>query len=636
MGWCLGLEVHALRGSAPVRSSAARAALGLTGNTPHKACTYLSQPPILRHTRQTYCPVSTMRPLLPVTLILLLAACGDGESLLPPDARLPDGGRYRGEVVNGLLQGEGRIDYPNGSWYAGSFKDGQWHGQGEWHGQNGEVYRGQFAEGLFQGLGDLTTPGSHYAGTFSHGRRDGEGTLKQADQTYRGQFKDDQYEGAGELELADGSRYQGLFAKGKPNGAGVRSDASGNQFSGRFVDGLLQGSGTYDSVDGEQYIGEFKDNRLEGRGRYESAEGDVWIGEFKDGSLVGEGELLGSDGSHYKGGFVDWHFSGQGSLQLADGSQYIGTFENDAYHGKGRLTLSNGKVEGGTWVNGVRVRDEKGTLLPDPLDLTLLNQGRLLEDALARVPPTAPAIQLYSLVVAGDGQQSVFLREADYVSNMLKVRFGARGQVTLVNHRDHMASRPMATRENLTRAARTLAERSGPEDLVFIYLTSHGSRDHQLVLDQPRLQLADLSADELASALAPLKERDKVIVISACYSGGYIAPLKDDRTVIMTAARADRVSFGCSEEADFTYFGDALFAEALNQTDDLKQAFELARASVAERERKDGFEASEPQLWAPPAVLAHWQHLRRQQAEEALRNAAQATVEQQEKKPGNH
>ncbi len=301
----------------------------------------------------------------------------------------------------------------------------------------------------------------------------------------------------------------------------------------------------------------------------------MWIGEFKDGSLVGEGELLGSDGSHYKGEFIDWRLSGQGSLQLADGSTYVGGFLNDAYHGHGRLTLASGQVESGTWANGVRVRDQKGKLLPDPLDLALLNQGRLLEEALARVPRSAPPIQLYSLVVAGDGQQSVFLREADYVSNMLKVRFGARGQVTLVNHRDHMATRPMATRETLTRAAITLAERSGPEDLVFIYLTSHGSQDHQLVLDQPRLQLADLTADELATALAPLKNRDKVIVISACYSGGYIAPLKDERTVIMTAARADRVSFGCSEEADFTYFGDALFAEALNQTDDLKQAFEL-------------------------------------------------------------
>ncbi len=577
-----------------------------------------------------------MRPLVPLALILLLAACGDGEPLSPPDARLPDGGRYRGEVVNGLLQGEGRIDYPNGSWYQGTFRNGQWHGQGEWHGSNGEVYRGQFVEGLFHGLGTLSTSASHYSGTFKHGRRDGEGTLQEPELLYRGQFKDDQYDGAGQLDLADGSSYQGLFARGKPNGAGVRSDVSGNQFSGRFVDGQLQGSGTFNSAEGEQYIGEFKDNRLEGRGRYENADGDVWIGEFEDGSLTGESELLGSDGSRYKGTFRDWRFSGNGRLQLADGSLYVGGFDNDAYQGHGRLTHSDGRVEGGFWVNGLRTRDEQGKLLPDPLELALLNQGKLLEQALGSLPRSRPPIELYSLVLAGDGQQSVFLREADYVSNLLKVRFGARGQVTLANHRDHLADRPMATRENLTRAAQALADRSGPEDLVFVYLTSHGSQDHQLVLDQPRLQLADLSANELANALAPLKHRDKIVVVSACYSGGYIAPLKDERTLIMTAARPDRVSFGCSEEADFTYFGDALFAQALNQTDDLKQAFELARASVAERERSEGFEASEPQLWAPPAVLAHWQRLRRQQAQEALRNDAPPAPVEQDKQPASH
>ncbi|MDR0278336.1 MAG: hypothetical protein LBJ37_10675 [Paucimonas sp.] len=563
-----------------------------------------------------------MRPLVPFALVLLLAACGDGESLSPPDARLPDGGRYRGEVVDGLLQGEGRIDYPNGSWYAGQFKDGQWHGQGEWHGSNGEVYSGQFQQGLFHGKGKLNTATSSYSGGFKLGRRDGEGTLRDSGGHYSGQFKDDQYNGAGQLVLADGSQYQGQFAKGKPNGEGVRSDTSGNQFSGRFVDGELNGTGTFSSTEGDQYIGEFKANHLDGRGRYENADGDVWIGEFKDGSLTGPGELFAVDGSHYKGGFREWRFTGKGRLQLADGSVYTGGFENDAYQGDGRLVLADGKVEAGRWINGLRVRDDKGQLLSDPLEEALLNQGALLEQELAKVPASGPDIELYSLTLAGDGNQSVFLREADYVSDMLKTRFGAIGQVTLVNHRDHLADRAMATRENLARAARRLAERSGPEDLVFIYLTTHGSHEHELVLDQPRLQLADLPADELAAALAPLKDRDKVIVISACYSGGYIDPLKNDRTLVMTASRADRVSFGCSEEADFTYFGDALFAQALNQTDDLQQAFELARAHVAQREQAEDFEASEPQIWAPKGVLAHWQKLRQQQARKALHSAA--------------
>ena len=559
-----------------------------------------------------------MRPLAPLALTLLLTACGDGESLLPPDARLPDGGRYRGEVVNGLLQGQGRIDYPNGSWYAGEFKNGQWHGQGEWHGSNGEVYIGQFERGLFNGQGSLTTHNSNYVGSFKNGRREGEGTLKEGNMSYRGEFKNDEFSGLGHLELEDGSQYQGLFAKGKPNGEGRRSDASGNEFSGNFVEGQLEGNGVFNSAEGDQYVGAFKNNQLNGKGRYENADGDVWIGDFKDGALSGQGELIGADGSHYRGQFNEWRFNGPGHLSMADGSTYVGEFAADTYQGHGTLTLNDGTVQSGYWLNGLRVRDDKGNVLPDPLELGLLKQGQLLEDALKAVPPSTPAIELYSLVLAGDGKQSVFLREADYVSEMLASRFGSHGQITLVNHRDHLLDRPMATRENLHRAAKILAERTGPEDLVFIYLTSHGTAEHELVLDQPRLQLADMPADELAAALAPLKNRNKIIVISACYSGGFIPALKDEKTLIMTASHADKVSFGCSEEADFTYFGNALFAQALNETDDLQHAFTLAKESVAEREQADGFEASEPQIWAPKGVLNHWQQLRQQQAKLAL------------------
>ncbi|WP_353741644.1 C13 family peptidase [Pseudomonas fluorescens] len=563
-----------------------------------------------------------MRPLALLALTLMLTACGDGESPLPPDARLPDGGRYRGDLVNGLLQGKGRIDYPNGSWYAGEFEKGQWQGQGEWHGSNGEVYRGQFNQGLFDGQGALTTNASSYSGGFKAGRRNGEGTLKENGMSYRGEFKADQYAGLGRLELEDGSSYQGQFAHGKPNGEGLRGDGNGNQFTGHFVDGQLEGNGTFNSADGDIYVGSFKNNQLHGKGRYENADGDVWLGQFKEGSLSGKGELIGTDGSHYIGQFNDWRFSGQGRLNLSDGSFYTGQFDNDSYQGRGTLVLTDGTVLSGTWINGQRVRDAEGKLLPDTLELGLLAQGRLLDAALANVPPSTPAVELYSLTLGGDGKQSVFLRESDYVANMLTTRFGTFGQIRLVNHRDHLADRPMATRENLRRAALTLAERSGPEDLIFIYLTSHGTSEHELVLDQPRMELADLPADELAAVLAPLKNRDKIIVISSCYSGGFIPALKDERTLIITASRADRVSFGCSEEANFTYFGDALFAQALNQTDDLEQAFKLTKATVAERELADGFEASEPQIWAPKTVLSHWQLLRKQQARKALQSAS--------------
>ena len=559
-----------------------------------------------------------MRPFVPLALTLLLTACGDGESLLPPDARLPDGGRYRGEVVNGLLQGPGRIDYPNGSWYAGNFSNGVFQGQGEWHASNGDVYRGSFEQGLYSGQGSLITHDSDYMGGFKQGRREGEGTLKEGGMSYRGEFKDDQFWGNGHLELDDGSQYEGQFARGKPHGQGKRSDASGNEFTGTFVNGQLEGSGIFNSAEGDQYEGEFKDNQLNGKGRYENADGDVWIGEFKDGALTGKGEFIGIDASHYRGQFSEWRFNGPGHLSLADGSTYVGDFANDTYQGYGTLTLSDGSVEKGYWINGLRVRDDKGNLLPDPLELGLLNQGKLLDKALKAVPPSTPAIELYSLVLGGDGKQSVFLREADYVGDMLASRFGSRGQIRLVNHRDHLMDRPMATRENLHRAAKTLAERTGPEDLVFIYLTSHGTHDHELVLDQPRLELADLPAEDLAAALAPLKHRNKVIVISACYSGGFIPALKDERTLIMTASEANKVSFGCSEEADFTYFGNALFAQALNQTDDLQKAFALARQYVAEREKTDNFEPSEPQIWAPKGVLNHWQRLREHQARQAL------------------
>ena len=549
-----------------------------------------------------------MRRLTPLLFACLLVACGDGEPLLPPDAVLPDGGRYRGEIVDGRLQGQGRIDYPNGSHYRGGFKDGQWHGQGSWQGANGDRYEGEFRQGLFEGQGRFSyATGGVYEGQFRGGSLNGEGRYTEAGLSYEGNFRDGLYHGQGKLQH-DGTTYQGAFANGQPNGEGSRSDADG-EYSGTFVDGQLNGEGAYRGNGGDHYIGRFENDLFHGQGRYEDADGNVWTGGFEHGELSGPGEYVGIDGSRYKGAFERWQYQGEGQLQQPDGSRYQGQFRAGRFHGPGTLTLADGTEQRGTWRAGRLSHDATGKRLPDPLEIGLLRQGPLLADMLEAVPASTAAAELYSLTVAGDGRQSVFMREVDYVDALLAERFAARGQITLVNHRDQLTERPLATRETIARAVRTLAERSGAEDLIFIYLTSHGSADHQLVLAQPRMALDDLPATDLATLLQPLAERDKVVVISACYSGGFIEPLKSPNTLVITAARADRVSFGCSEESDFTYFGRALFAEALQQTRDIVQAFTLAQARVAEREQADHYQASEPQIWAPQRVVEHWRAL---------------------------
>jgi hypothetical protein len=210
---------------------------------------------------------------------------------------------------------------------------------------------------------------------------------------------------------------------------------------------------------------------------------------------------------------------------------------------------------------------------------------------------------LYFLGFASWANQDVFLKEARFAQNLFDQKFGtADRSLLLVNNPATVHQQPLASVSNLGLALDGLAGKMDPaQDVLFLFLTSHGSPDH-LAVRYDRFELDGLSAETLRHLLDESRIKWRVIAISACYSGSFIETLKSPSTLIMTASRRDRTSFGCGNENDFTYFGEAYFSQALEKTSSFIDAFDLAKSAIAERESKEKLTPSEPQIFIGDAI----------------------------------
>ena len=232
-------------------------------------------------------------------------------------------------------------------------------------------------------------------------------------------------------------------------------------------------------------------------------------------------------------------------------------------------------------------------------EMVMYDQHRQMDQALARLKPQTPGkTDLYFLAFGGDGGQDVFRNEAEYAERLMTTRYDAAGHtLTLINNPATVETRPLATWTNLEIALTGLEKTMDPtEDVLVLFLTSHGDTDHTLLVDLDPLPLDQIGADDLAEILAKHNFRWKVVIVSACYSGGFVTPLKNATTMVITASRADRSSFGCGTDADITYFGKAFFSEGLNQSDSFTGAFGIAKNLVDEWETRDKETHSEPQI----------------------------------------
>jgi hypothetical protein len=581
-----------------------------------------------------------------LTLIAVQGTFRDLRFALSPSLNFADGASYVGDLnTQGQLEGQGRMRWTNGDEYDGEFLAGLMHGKGKFISAYSGTYNGDYVRGRMEGRGVLTYPdGSRYEGEFAGNQFHGKGKLAYprgdiyqgdfeknkmhgsgnwvfADKSiYVGQVIDGVIQGKGELQRPGGEKYTGEFIAGKMHGQGVFDDGRGNRYSGEFQSDNFTGSGTYTSNDGFTYVGEFKNWRLNGKGIQTDAEGNHWEGEYQDGQLEGKGSYIAKEGEQYTGEFQFGKYDGHGKLIASNGDIYEGEFSYGSKHGKGTLIYQtpiddvsriNGRWEYGRLVDG---GDTVKIFTPEEVaEHALYKESGELQLALDSLQASDPQkIELYSLVVAGYGTEEVFRRESKFIENLFNAQYGNRTTaIYLANSQRSLDERPLATLTSIRAAVTRIAERMDKEqDIFFLYITSHGSKDKKISLNHNGLALTDIDAKWLGDLLKATGIKHRVVVLSACYSGGFIDELKDANSLIMTAASADKTSFGCADDSLFTYFGKAYFKESLKPGVDFEQAFVKAKKLVSTWEKEQKITKSNPQIHPNTQVVVQvkrWQ-----------------------------
>jgi hypothetical protein len=203
-----------------------------------------------------------------------------------------------------------------------------------------------------------------------------------------------------------------------------------------------------------------------------------------------------------------------------------------------------------------------------------------------------------AVLVAGDNEQPVFDNAVasvrDWLASggvparnihVLSATQGASGRTTA---QGEGAAEPASAERVLARIA---ALRPAPGEACLVFITSHGQRGQGIWLAYGG---EFLSPAELAQALsAGCARAPTVVIVSGCFTGGFTAMRAPNR-IVVTAARADRPSFGCAVERTYAVFDECLLA-SLPREATWRAVVAATRRCVGARERELQATPSEPQ-----------------------------------------
>lgn len=229
--------------------------------------------------------------------------------------------------------------------------------------------------------------------------------------------------------------------------------------------------------------------------------------------------------------------------------------------------------------------------------------ARLMGDALAALEPQRPGVPDVYLITAALWSDPVFEREATQAEEILRAHLGAEGRTILLSAGGQSERNyPAATPNNIAAAIGQVGSLIDPaEDLVVVFITSHGSQDGSVAFRENNRLGASMRPAHLRDMLAQANIRSRLVIVSACFSGAFIAPLMDDDTIVLTAAAPDRSSFGCQPQRDWTFFGDAYFNRGIREGGTILGAFDDAKRLIARWEREQNLTPpSSPQSFVGP------------------------------------
>lgn len=225
-------------------------------------------------------------------------------------------------------------------------------------------------------------------------------------------------------------------------------------------------------------------------------------------------------------------------------------------------------------------------IAPPPAEAARL--ARQMGASLEALQPQRPGQLDVYLIVASLWGDPVFEREASQAEAILRQHFGAEGRSILLSAGGQgERPYPAATPANIAAAIGQVGSLIDPaEDLVVVFITSHGSPDGSVSLRENNRMGAAMRPAHMRDMLAGANIRNRVVIVSACFSGAFIAPLMDDNTIVLTAAAPDRSSFGCQPQRDWTFFGDAFFNRSVRSGTTLITAFDEAKVLIERWERE--------------------------------------------------